>query len=235
MTQEIPTWRIFSNPTRQKIIDLLQEQALTTGALCQEFELSRFAVMQHLRVLEKAGVISAEKRGRFRWNSLNHERLNELQQQAEAAPGKRKLPGNGVISAEFDYTASVSEVFSALTNNIDQWWTISAEGDSAGVYLEPKIGGRLYEQFDDSGNGVLFATVDHFKRDELLGFMGSMGSDSTISLIRMRLQALDNGSTRLVLRHKFIGSVKPSACEAFQQSWQLLLGSRLAHFISANQ
>ncbi len=34
-------------------------------------ELSRFAVMQHLAVLERAGVVIVRRNGRERWNQLN--------------------------------------------------------------------------------------------------------------------------------------------------------------------
>lgn len=239
MTQEKPAWRILANPTRQKIITLLGEETRTTGALCEEFELSRYAVMQHLRVLEKTGVVSAEKRGRFRINRLNHQRLHELQERVDLAPVKRKPVDDALISAEFQYAADVSTVFSALTNSVDKWWPVSAEGDSSGVYLEPRIGGRLYEPFDDTGNGVLLATVDHFKKDALLGLMGSMGTDNAISLIRIRLFANgkavadSNGKerTELKLQHRFVGIVDNRTREAFQQSWHLLLGSRLKRYI----
>jgi DNA-binding transcriptional ArsR family regulator len=34
-------------------------------------QLSRFAVMQHLSVLERAGVVLVRREGRERWNELN--------------------------------------------------------------------------------------------------------------------------------------------------------------------
>ncbi len=44
----------------------------TTTALCEVLpELSRFAVMQHLGVLERAGVVLVRRNGRERWNELN--------------------------------------------------------------------------------------------------------------------------------------------------------------------
>ena len=47
-------------------------QALTTGALCGHFaDIDRCTVMQHLKVLEDAGLVIAERRGRERWNHLN--------------------------------------------------------------------------------------------------------------------------------------------------------------------
>ena len=62
-----PVWRALSNPDRRRMLDLLMEGPLTTGALVEEFpEISRFAVMQHLKVLKVANLITAIRRGRQR-------------------------------------------------------------------------------------------------------------------------------------------------------------------------
>lgn len=54
------------------MLDLLMEGPLTTGELSQRFdELSRFAVMQHLKVLEEADLVVAVREGRKRYNYLN--------------------------------------------------------------------------------------------------------------------------------------------------------------------
>lgn len=65
-------WRALSNPIRRRVLDLLMEGRRTTGELVDAFpELSRFAVMQHLKVLEGAGLISVVRDGRLRYNYLN--------------------------------------------------------------------------------------------------------------------------------------------------------------------
>lgn len=65
-------WKALADPTRRKLLDLIRDQAKTTGALCSEFSyLSRFAVMKHLGILEKAGLVIVKREGRQRWNYLN--------------------------------------------------------------------------------------------------------------------------------------------------------------------
>ena len=65
-------WRALANPVRRRILDLLAEGPLTTGALAEAFpELSRFAVMQHLKVLEEAELVVPRREGRQRFNHLN--------------------------------------------------------------------------------------------------------------------------------------------------------------------
>ncbi|HZI39298.1 MAG TPA: helix-turn-helix domain-containing protein [Acidimicrobiia bacterium] len=65
-------WRVLSDPTRRRLLDLLRDGPHTTGELCAEFPaLSRFAVMKHLGLLEAAGLVVVRRRGRERWNHLN--------------------------------------------------------------------------------------------------------------------------------------------------------------------
>ncbi|MDX1493195.1 MAG: metalloregulator ArsR/SmtB family transcription factor [Longimicrobiales bacterium] len=67
-----PIWRALANATRRRILDLLMEGPLTTGALSERFpDLSRFAVMQHLNVLEEGGLVIPIREGRKRYNYLN--------------------------------------------------------------------------------------------------------------------------------------------------------------------
>jgi DNA-binding transcriptional ArsR family regulator len=67
-----PVWRALASPIRRHLLDLLHERPRTTGELVEQFpELSRFAVMQHLRVLEAGRLTAYRRQGRQRVNYLN--------------------------------------------------------------------------------------------------------------------------------------------------------------------
>jgi len=66
-----PVWKALADPRRRSILDRLRDGPKTTGELVRPFDLSRFAVMKHLRVLERAGLVVVRRRGRERWNYLN--------------------------------------------------------------------------------------------------------------------------------------------------------------------
>lgn len=67
-----PVWRALANPIRRTILDLLMEDKRTTGQISAVFpELSRFAVMQHLKVLEEADLVVPVRDGRKRYNYIN--------------------------------------------------------------------------------------------------------------------------------------------------------------------
>lgn len=65
-------WKALANPLRRAMLDYLARGPLTTGELADQFpELSRFAIMQHLRVLTDADLVRVERAGRQRFNYLN--------------------------------------------------------------------------------------------------------------------------------------------------------------------
>ena len=65
-------WKALGSPHRRALLDALRDGVKTTTALCEVLpQLSRFAVMQHLGVLEQAGVVLVRREGRERWNELN--------------------------------------------------------------------------------------------------------------------------------------------------------------------
>ena len=74
-----PLWRALADPTRRRLIELLRNGPRTTGDFCRAFSTSRFAVMKHLHVLARAGLLVVHRVGRVRWNDLNPEPLRRLE------------------------------------------------------------------------------------------------------------------------------------------------------------
>jgi DNA-binding transcriptional ArsR family regulator len=65
-------FKALADQKRRRILDLLKEGPKTTGDLCHKFkDIDRCTVMQHLGVLEKAGLVFSKKEGKFRWNYLD--------------------------------------------------------------------------------------------------------------------------------------------------------------------
>jgi DNA-binding transcriptional ArsR family regulator len=64
--------KALGHRTRRRIVDLLRDGPRTTGEVCAAFpELDRCTTMQHLGVLERAGIVVARREGRERWNHLD--------------------------------------------------------------------------------------------------------------------------------------------------------------------
>lgn len=66
-------FKALADRRRRRMLDMLKDGPRTTGELCERFEgeLDRCTVMQHLGVLEKAGLVIARREGRQRWNYLD--------------------------------------------------------------------------------------------------------------------------------------------------------------------
>nr|QKW93947.1 helix-turn-helix transcriptional regulator [Vitiosangium cumulatum] len=72
-------FKALGDARRRAMLDLLKTRPRTTGELADHFpELDRCTVMQHLGVLEKAGLVIAKRRGRNRWNHLNPLPIKEI-------------------------------------------------------------------------------------------------------------------------------------------------------------
>lgn len=64
-------FKALASPARRRMLDALKASPLTTGALCARFgDLDRTTVLQHLRVLERAELVTGRKLGRERHLSL---------------------------------------------------------------------------------------------------------------------------------------------------------------------
>jgi DNA-binding transcriptional ArsR family regulator len=65
-------FKALANPVRRRICDELKLRPLTTRQLVDSFpELDRCTVMQHLKVLEGAGLVVPVRKGRERFNYLD--------------------------------------------------------------------------------------------------------------------------------------------------------------------
>jgi DNA-binding transcriptional ArsR family regulator len=65
-------FRALADPTRRSLLDeLFGCDGQTLGELEERFEMSRFGVMKHLRVLEDAGLVVTRREGREKLHFLN--------------------------------------------------------------------------------------------------------------------------------------------------------------------
>jgi DNA-binding transcriptional ArsR family regulator len=181
-------WRALASPWRRRLLDLLRRGPATTGALAAQIpELSRYAVMQHIGVLVDAGVVLVERRGRDRFNYLNPAPLREwyerwvqpmadadaaallaLKRRAETTETGDVMPiateqvRTVRLAYELSIRASAQRTFSVMTTQSLDWFPHTYGGERVrAVVLEPRIGGRHYEDWGD-GQGHLYGHVTLF-------------------------------------------------------------------------
>ena len=181
-------WRGLSSPIRRAILDALREGPSTTGEIAGSFpELSRYAVMQHLSVLEDSGLLLVRREGRRRLNYLNavplrmlYERwvsehagmaaetafrLKQFAERPRGAPMEISADRVVKIETEIRVEASPEQVFDALTQGLDAWWPFRFRA-SGTMVVECRVGGRVYEDWgNDTGahHGVIVWWEPPFK------------------------------------------------------------------------
>ena len=73
---------VLGDPVRRRILELLAEGELTSGAVCaviqREFGISQPAVSQHLRVLRETGFATVRAEGARRLYAVDAEPLREV-------------------------------------------------------------------------------------------------------------------------------------------------------------
>lgn len=68
-------FRALANPTRREIIDQLGQAPASMTELAAPFEMALPSFLQHLQVLESAGMVSSQKNGRVRIFQLEPQSL----------------------------------------------------------------------------------------------------------------------------------------------------------------
>ncbi len=65
-------FKALADPTRRMLLDLLYErEGRTLTEMEATVDMTRFGVMKHLRLLEEAGLVVTQKRGREKLHFLN--------------------------------------------------------------------------------------------------------------------------------------------------------------------
>lgn len=247
-------WAALADAKRRQIINLLEEKPRTTSELCESFDVSRFAIMKHLKVLEQAHIIQVRREGRKRWNILNEELVHFLRTKltddnnpsyqladilgfvpSQKAPAP-KIATPLCIEQQITCAAPPAQVFAALTADVNAWWPQRTSANSQ-IILEPFVNGRFYEAINDAGQGVLYATVTSIKPDEELRLRGTLELAELVtktavfvSFVRIGLIP-EADTTQLYLSHHLANGVDERAYATGKQYWHGMLRQQFQPFV----
>lgn len=74
----LDVFQVIADPSRREILGLLSQETQNINALAKNFDMSRPAVSKHIRILQNAGFITIQEKGRERHCYLNQEGFVEL-------------------------------------------------------------------------------------------------------------------------------------------------------------
>jgi DNA-binding transcriptional ArsR family regulator len=83
---------LFGHPLRVVIFQRLSRQATTAGALARQLPVSRVAVVQHMKLLERAGLLSSARDGRRRVYRARPEGLDPLARWLQIHAARKARP-----------------------------------------------------------------------------------------------------------------------------------------------
>lgn len=129
--------------------------------------------------------------------------------------------------------ASRPRVWRGLTDQLGSWWLPDFHmlGPDSLVTLEPRAGGRLYEQ--QAARELLWYTVLAIAPDESLDLAGYCTADyggPSTTMLSIRLAAEKQG-TRLTIRDALFGHVTEGHVESLRSGWTQLFTDGLKSFL----
>ena len=80
MSQEArrDVFQAIADPTRRQIIGLIAYKSMTLNAIAENFEITRPAISQHIKILTECGMVVIEKVGRERFFTAKLRNLSEV-------------------------------------------------------------------------------------------------------------------------------------------------------------
>jgi hypothetical protein len=155
-----------------------------------------------------------------------------------AAAEHRDLP-TGAFSVELELVlpGAPETIYDAITGDISGWWDHSFTKSPEKFYIEPKPGGGFWEIIDDTGDGVLHATVIYAQRGKLLRFDGPLGfSGKAVQMVHTyEFAHVGTDSTRLTLNVRAAGEMEDSWADAVEQVWFHFLVERFKPYVESGR
>lgn len=71
-------FKTLSDPTRRKILELLQEESLNAGEIAEHFHMTKPSISHHLAILKNSGLIVDERKGQNIVYSLDMSVFQEM-------------------------------------------------------------------------------------------------------------------------------------------------------------
>jgi len=71
-------FQAIADPTRRQIINLIAREPMNLNAIADQFDISRSAISQHIKILTECGLITIKQHGRHRYCEARLEKLNEI-------------------------------------------------------------------------------------------------------------------------------------------------------------
>lgn len=126
--------------------------------------------------------------------------------------------------------------YEVMTGDISGWWDHTFSDSPKALFIEAKPGGGFYEIFNDSGDGVLHATVNAAHRGKLLRFTGPLGLAGTaVTLVTTYTYDGDENGSSVKVAVDASGHIEEGWDKVVDGVWKHFLFERLKPYIETGR
>jgi len=83
MEKRRDVFQAIADPTRREILCLIAKEPLNMNSITENFDMSRSAISQHIKVLDESGLVIMRKKGRQRFCHIRPQKIKEIDQWLE--------------------------------------------------------------------------------------------------------------------------------------------------------
>jgi uncharacterized protein YndB with AHSA1/START domain len=155
------------------------------------------------------------------------------------AAAEHRVLATGAFAVEHELVlpGAPETIYDAITGDISEWWDHSFSESPKKFYIEAEPGGGFWEVFDDSGDGVLHATVIFAQRGKLLRFEGPLGlSGKAIQMVHTyEFSHAGTDSTRLIVTVRASGEMEEGLAGKVDEVWWHFLVGRFKPYVESGK
>lgn len=128
-------------------------------------------------------------------------------------------------------------IYEAITGDISGWWDHSFSEKPYKFFIEAKPGGGFWEIFNETGDGVLHATVIAADRGKLLRFDGPLGlAGRAVKVVTTyQFSAVGSDSTRLQVSVHSAGEIDEKLNEVVKKVWHHFIVEQFKPYVEAGK
>lgn len=78
MEKRRDVYQAIADPTRRHILSLIVNKPLALNSIAENFDMSRPAISQHIKILDESGLLFIRKKGRQRFCHIQPKKIKEV-------------------------------------------------------------------------------------------------------------------------------------------------------------
>lgn len=83
MEKRRDVFQAIADPTRRDILCLIAEEPLNLNSIAENFDMSRPAISQHIKILDESGLVVLRQKGRQRFCHIRPQKIKEVDEWLE--------------------------------------------------------------------------------------------------------------------------------------------------------